>query len=466
MEKEKISRISVRNEISNLKNKEEEILKSKKKLKEKLDKLSDVERRILYRKCYLNKEEVNIYDINLTENEITTLEKIYDDCYATFLEKSYKKNIDIKSEKFNSSEIEMMLAINTHLSNTEWDKKTIESTYKNHERIKEIAIKYRYLALIDSETFPHPRKNNLQEYMNSQIFTMTDNEISSVKAPITLTFKSYQDYETSNKSFWYNLENIKGLPYEEIAKLVLNIETKSNIHQNKINKDKQLEEMRKKAEKEAKEEKKKNQLNKLIELAIYYVEAFLEQENNETTFCEENDITLEQFKQFTTIVRKNNVELYNEYENKHKNIKRKELKKEINELEEVIFLIKNGIEENGQTRKFASLDYFMHTSLTIDEAQKIMPYMGLSAGDTRAIKHLIGQIMKGKKTTAKELLSIDIQIIDQDNNIRVIQKEEQQLVIDFLEENNIPLLTNLYTETLNKYIKGELPELNKKIREI
>lgn len=249
--------------------------------------------------------------------------------------------------------------------------------------------------------------------------------------------------------------------------LLLSLDEKVNIYIRYINEQKTIREKQAKIQSELNiQDKKKQKLDK----ANYYINEFLKSnESDIEAFCANNQIDSNDFNELLTQCRKYNPELYNKYLNKLIISKNDYNLNSIQIANQLVCLIKNGIKSNtGPTRAFDVIDYhcligidFKDISLAISNTLKVE--------DLKIIKTFF---KKNTQTFTKNLLEIEkikqgktklgFSIKDEQNNLMIYYptREEMELVIDFLEENNIPLNEFNYTIAIKRYLNKSLP-LNK-----
>lgn len=210
---------------------------------------------------------------------------------------------------------------------------------------------------------------------------------------------------------------------------------------------------------------KEIQQQKLIETATSYITLYLNQTEIEEVFCKSFDIDLQLFHSFVKLVHKTNNELYEEY-NKRQIAEKKEIfKNEMVKIKEGINLIRTGIEENGITREFDMIDFFVYTSLSEHEILNIIPVMDLTANEMRLLKHLL-KCQNQEPISETEVFGIENKLLDENGNLRTISKEEKIEILNFLSEHNIPLLGKIYSCALHKYVKNTLHSNKEKTRNI
>ena len=164
---------------------EKKLLSVRPETKEKLANLTEIEKRIIYRKCFLTKEqkeEYEIENIKFSYAETLLLKVLYFECFATFPEIEAQKDKELKTQTFKDEEIELMYHLNTFLSKANWQEDKIKDIAKNfNTSIKDLAIKYRYIALLQKDNNTNNfHKFVLTDFVKSQIFSYDEKEILNI----------------------------------------------------------------------------------------------------------------------------------------------------------------------------------------------------------------------------------------------------------------------------------------------
>lgn len=210
---------------------------------------------------------------------------------------------------------------------------------------------------------------------------------------------------------------------------------------------------------------KKIQQEKLIDTATSYINLYLSQKEDEETFCKLYEIDLELFHSFARLVHRTNNELYNLYEQKQRAEKREMFKNEIVLIKEAINLIKTGIEEDGITRRFDMIDFFVYTGLQEKEILNIIPLIELTPTEIRLLKNLI-KPQNLEPLSEHEVFTIENSFINENGDSRTITKEEKEEILNYLYEHNIPLLGKTFSCAMHKYIENHLYLEKEKIRKL
>ena len=314
----------------------------------------------------------------------------------------------------------------------------------------EAILLIRYLINIEKANI-NDVKNNWKFLCDKRIETKLDliNGILNTDGEelFNLIDSSIQDYKTLNDfdySIFYNDKN-----QNEI-----NIKVKSKI--------KQFEEYKKLINSKHDEIKSQN----IIEIATKYISNYLNSDfENQQAFCNQNKISYNYFKYYLEIVKKNNKELYEAYRIKNEQVIRNNFDNLINLAETIINKIKYGIIENGIKRKFDLLDYYQITDIDPSSLLNILMSKRINNWFTFlnfVKKHSYSLMLTEKRIekilNEKEVINVEF---DESGNMipnsgYEITKEDKLAVINYLKENNIPLLEEIYYDGLKRYLNNTL----------
>lgn len=440
--------------IELLQEKEKEIISTIEDLPKEFKNLSQIEKVIFYRNCLLTpitkKESYIIDNITISKDTLKIIKKLYLTCYATYPEKEYFKKNDIAKENTTETDLETLKYLNDFCTSSKWQKNKIETLETRYNlpalEIKNLAIKYRYLTIYPQiakqYNFKKSAKGEVADFIINQIFAYTTDEIINTKAPTTNKDKNaYSNYKQSDKEAWLKLENFEGLPQSEKAKIIINVEAKTNIYikyQNKLKEDKQLTKKRKLTEEK-------------IEEANHYMKLYLkEKPKNIKLFCKKHDITENRFNKLSEIIKETNASLYEEFTN----FTIKEQKKQIKQAEEAI----KTILQNKEDENFTIFDYYEESQMDLLELKSILPKFNLEEKDDRTIRTFISKHLFLRPLTKKEkqnYIETEHTLLDKNDIPHTPTKEEKEQILTYLEEHNRPL-KNTYIIALNRYINGEL----------
>lgn len=439
-----------------IKQQEQAFLNLLEKKPKSFDKLNEIERLIFYRECFLapeeSKENYEIQNIKLNKLQLTTFKELYYNCYATYLEKEKSKGNNPLTEKIDKKELEKLNYLNTLCIQTNWNKDKINEISKAYnctpEDIKNLVIKYNYLKLYPEITRINGQKkkqNAPTDFQTHQLNSTTIEEIANIYKPIQI--KEYINYKESNGYNWKYLKKIEGLPADEIIKMIYNIQTKSNLFKQNLEK-KQAEKRALLAEKQNKEK---------IEKAVKEAEALLillENQDFSTTteFCKNNNIKYNHIRHIINTLKECDNELYKDIENILQNKPNQKIKTK----EEVLNLLNSLKEHIENNKEFTIIDYQNITNVSLIDMKKSLNNLEISNEDKKIIQTFISKILRSKPLKISQILSIKTTLQDKNGNLITPSTEEIENIIKFMEENNIPLLTKTYNPILKLYINGEL----------
>ena len=135
MKEKKEKFTTVENKIKNL---EKNFLKELKTTPKEFDKLTEIEKLIFYRECFLtkntNKNNYKILNIVINNEQLNLFKDLYYNCYATYLEKEKSKGKDIFKENITENEKEQLEYLSTFCIKAEWKPNKIEEIAKRFNK--------------------------------------------------------------------------------------------------------------------------------------------------------------------------------------------------------------------------------------------------------------------------------------------------------------------------------------------
>lgn len=182
-------------------------------------------------------------------------------------------------------------------------------------------------------------------------------------------------------------------------------------------------------------------------------------------YCKNLKISISKFNLFLNIVKEKNTSLHETCMNKINYLENKKIEYLILLSKTILDKIKNGILEQGQLREFDLLDYYFITNIDrIIILKTITKYL---PEETKNYVSFLRKYLRPTLLTEKQikLLLNNKQIVDvlvdsKGNPIigtgREVTIQEKELVINYLKENNIPIIDDVYSIALNRYLKGTL----------
>lgn len=131
----------------------------------------------------------------------------------------------------------------------------------------------------------------------------------------------------------------------------------------------------------------------------------------------------------------------------------------------IVGLIKTGIvDDNGQVRKFDTLDYYNLTSMTPNEFLSNVVSLGyyghIGLAKRFAINNLIGTDLEASQIEylLNDFVEVDVQQDEKGRFVtgtgRVISKTEKIGVMDYMRDRNIPLNRSTFASIFNRYKQG------------
>ncbi len=446
-----------------IKDKENDMLISQNNLPEQFYKLNEIERVIFYYKCFItpliNKNSYTIENITISINEMKFFKNLYRSCYATYLEKQQELGKQPLNETFSKEELDILEYLNTLCTKTNWNTKRLIPLTKifkcSVEDLKDQAIKYRYLTIYSEKT--GITSNNFTKilptsFQKHQLSAKTQEEIMKIDTPIQL--KDYINRQKSNKYCWKNIENIEGLPPEEIIKMIYNIQTKSNIFNT----------IKEKKKKEKKDDynfnEKQKYRKKIVQEMTPLINLF---ENQDYTviaeFCRANNIDAVRFQTGLNALKRYNEELYYEFRQAlEKN------KESIEEPTEDMLIIIEKLKEQGEA--FNILDYAQITDTSLKDMKQKLQHSNLSNEDKKILQTFISKNFHSKPLNVKQILSIIETKKDKDGNLVTISRDDCEEIINYIKNNKLPETFLTYSTITSAYINGEIDLNQKKNRKI
>lgn len=220
---------------------------------------------------------------------------------------------------------------------------------------------------------------------------------------------------------------------------------------------------------EQKQEDKIQKEQELLPVAVNIINQFINDNINKTAFCQKNNIDLKLFDDCVNLLNEYNKELYLKYKEKINEQQSNRYAIISENIKRIAECIKTGIvEENNVVRDFDILDYYSMTKLSFEELEKLSKPI-LNNDELRCIKTFITKNKNIKPLGPKgieEIMSqkniIGVEKDDRGNIIegtgREITTEEKQQIINYLNQNSIPLNTKTYRVALRRYIDNKLFE--------
>lgn len=221
-----------------------------------------------------------------------------------------------------------------------------------------------------------------------------------------------------------------------------------------------------KEQEEAKLREKQDKKN--LPEATKIIKKFLKDSKIDTKeeFCASYNIESKTFDYYVEVIQRKNIELYNQYQEKLKETRKKSLEKLTKEIKLIVQLLKNGIEENEITRPFDLLDYYMITKRDINEILRYSRLI-LNEKDAQILKLFIKKNDRGGEYNPKDIdlimsEKVEVNCRKNKNGItipgtgEIFPNENKEKIIEYLKQNQIPINRKTYTLAFRRYINGFL----------
>lgn len=200
--------------------------------------------------------------------------------------------------------------------------------------------------------------------------------------------------------------------------------------------------------------------NEKISLCNELVEKYINSDfNSIKTFCIKNQISYENFKKYTEIVKKYNPELYKKFATI---VKRQQAQRYMiitNMLNRIADSIINGVEIDSETKRpFDIIDYYLITNMNFEKLLHLAK-KELKDEKLRLVKKFIRKYNHSVQITKTEILE-ERNIIMLNNKQYEVTQDDKTKVFEYLERNHIPLLGSTYNAALKRHLNNNLPELN------
>lgn len=206
--------------------------------------------------------------------------------------------------------------------------------------------------------------------------------------------------------------------------------------------------------------------NKLIEIELpiakQLINSYIKSKSlTVKQYCEDNEMSAETFERAKRIISLYDKERYTRFnaEQKIKDLIRNKLVTE--EIEQMVYLIKNGVElENGTVREFDLIDYYECTNvppknLSISINTKKFVPTGISSSDLLEVKKYLHKVTTNifnfNPINVERKLNDVVKFAEKDENgkiiegsFRTIDESEKISLIEYLNAHKIPLIEGTY----------------------
>ncbi len=212
--------------------------------------------------------------------------------------------------------------------------------------------------------------------------------------------------------------------------------------------------------------KKENEIK--LPIAIDTIRKFLNDKDCDTIdmFCEKYSIDKTTFKDYVTIIKEMDMELFDLYTKKTNNTIKQKYAIIVSQIKYIIKYLKTGIEQFGITRAFDLVDYYMITNISLNDILKIAKPI-VSQSEYMLLRKFVNQNISGinhNPGVIKQIMSEKVIISYQKDKKgfpipgteEIFSNEEKEKLINFLTENNIPINLKTYNIVYRRYKNGLL----------
>lgn len=300
---------------------------------------------------------------------------------------------------------------------------------------------------------------------------------------------TYKIRETNSKKIYEQLLNVTSL--EDITKIInssnLNIETIKNsitdyvvvhhegnqdIKQTLKSKIKMYTDYMATQNEEEKQKNKELEQEKIrqaqLPIAIATIMAFINNNNCDTIdiFCKKNNITKNIFLNYIELIKELDKTLFKKYDLKI-TVKQNETHSIItNQIKQIITYLKTGIKQHGIIRPFDLIDYYLLTKISLKDILTISKDI-ITTNEFSLLKKFVTQNIEGNNHNPNvinqimsETVIINYQKDKKGNPIpgteEIFSNEEKQKIINFLNQEQIPLNLKTYNIAYRRYRNGTI----------
>lgn len=183
-------------------------------------------------------------------------------------------------------------------------------------------------------------------------------------------------------------------------------------------------------------------------------------------FCKINNIDRNVFSNYVSIVKENDVDLFNLYNEKVKRFQSQRYAMIVDNVKLVIKYLKDGVEEYGLNRPFDLIDYYMITNMSLNDILRLSKDV-VTKEEHLLLKKFVNQNISGEKnnpSVIKQIMS-EMVIMNYQKDKKglpipgteeIFSNEEKEKLINYLRRNNIPINLKTYNIVFRKYKNGML----------
>lgn len=190
----------------------------------------------------------------------------------------------------------------------------------------------------------------------------------------------------------------------------------------------------------------------LFPVAREKIISFVENGNGDLReFCRINDVKIDDFQLYVSLVERYDLELYNTYIELVKKNKEETYKKMKDKFVKVVDYMKYGVEVNGKKRSFDIIDYFNYLGFSSLECRRIGKNV-LNPTQNKILENFLD-------INQDYDVKIDPEILINENisiNNKEIGLDEKKEVIKWLNLNRVPINKKTFMAALQRYLNGTL----------
>ena len=194
-------------------------------------------------------------------------------------------------------------------------------------------------------------------------------------------------------------------------------------------------------------EKNKN----LIEL---FIKGNYESKNE---FCNSNNVDINNLENIIEYSRKYDKDTYDKYQDIIKEQRNHRFNKMLELTKQMIYYLENGIEDEfGIVRPFDIIDYHLYIGIKYETFRKMIHNKYLKTQELKTLRQFFDKNKGGINHKIIEFKQIlDPKYVKIISGIR-IEQETKELVLKFLQENNIPVNNITYNTAIRRYLNNTL----------
>lgn len=182
-------------------------------------------------------------------------------------------------------------------------------------------------------------------------------------------------------------------------------------------------------------------------------------------FCKENHLGIGTFKSYLKVLEKTKTELYVKIKNKLYEQSKSKYSSINEELNKMLYYIENGVSlDDGTIKEFDIIDCCSLIKIPFISIRSLLNSSDLSIYDLKMIRDFLNVYTNSytdNKNLSRKILFKERNIIILNGQSHEITNDEKEVVIAYLENNNIPLLNTTYNIALKRFFEGTLIQNSK-----